>query len=109
MMMNRDHSMSYDDEFPWRTLALVTGSVAAGALLGAGIALLTAPRTGEHTRLALARQLRHRMPRKTNVWKKLGREMSRAGERAKDMHLPRPTGWKGGRLGRMAQDAGLRG
>jgi gas vesicle protein len=108
-MMNRDHNMAYDNEFPWRTLALVTGSVAAGALLGAGVALLTAPRTGEHTRLALARQLRNRMPKKTNVWKKLGREMGRAGKMTKEMHLPKPSSWKGGRLERMAQDAGLRG
>ena len=62
----------YSREVNWRLFALVGASVAAGAVIGAGIALLTAPQSGGHTRLALARDLRRHRPWKRSPWDKLG-------------------------------------
>lgn len=65
----------------WRSVALVGASVAAGAALGAAIALLWAPQSGAHTRLALARELRSRRPWKTSPWEQLGDELRKAARR----------------------------
>lgn len=68
----RPRGRPYSREVNWRLFALVGASVAAGAALGAGIALLTAPQSGGHTRLALARELRRHRPWKQSPWDKLG-------------------------------------
>ncbi len=65
----------------WHVVALVGASVAAGAAVGAGIALLTAPQSGEHTRLSLARQLRRHRPRSESPWEKLSEELHKAARR----------------------------
>lgn len=71
----------YSRTADWRLAALVGAGVAAGAVLGASIALLWAPQSGEHTRLALARELRHRRPWKTSPWDQLGAELRKAARR----------------------------
>jgi hypothetical protein len=68
----RPRGRPYSREVNWRLYALVGASVAAGAALGAGIALLTAPQSGGHTRLALAREFRRHRPWKQSPWDKLG-------------------------------------
>lgn len=65
----------------WRVAALVGASVAAGAVLGASIALLMAPQSGAHTRLALSKQLRGRRPWRTSPWNQLGDELRKAARR----------------------------
>jgi hypothetical protein len=65
----------------WHTVALVSASVAAGALLGAGMALLIAPQSGAHTRLALSRELRRHRPWRRSPWEQLGSELSKAAQR----------------------------
>jgi hypothetical protein len=77
MSQETDLGTPYDREPNWRTAALVGASLTIGALLGASVALLLAPRTGEHTRLALARGMRRRLKRKTNVLGKFGIELPR--------------------------------
>jgi gas vesicle protein len=62
-------------------VALVGASVAAGVVVGAGIALLVAPRSGAHTRLALRNQLRRRRPWRHSPWEQLGEELSKAARR----------------------------
>jgi len=75
-------------EADWRTVAMVGAGIAAGAILGAGIALLAAPQSGAHTRLALSRELRRRRPWRHSPWEQLGKELSRAA-RARN-HRARP-------------------
>jgi hypothetical protein len=68
-------------EADWRTVALVGAGVAAGVILGAGMALLMAPQSGAHTRLALTRELRRRRPWRTSPWEQLGAELHKATHR----------------------------
>jgi hypothetical protein len=70
--VTRPRGRPYSREVNWRLFALVGASVAAGAALGAGIALLTAPQSGGHTRLALAREIRRHRPWKRSPWDRLG-------------------------------------
>lgn len=66
-------------ETDWHTVALVGAGIAAGAVLGAGVALLLAPQSGAHTRLALGREIRRRRPwRGESPWSQLGAELRRA-------------------------------
>ncbi|HXF23459.1 MAG TPA: hypothetical protein VN602_03005 [Gemmatimonadaceae bacterium] len=65
-------------EADWRSVALVGAGVAAGVVLGAGIALLIAPQSGAHTRLALSREFRRRRPWRRSPWEQLGKELNRA-------------------------------
>ena len=65
----------------WRVAAMVGAGVAAGALLGAGIALLMAPQSGAHTRLALSSEMRRRRPWRASPWELLGEELRRAARR----------------------------
>lgn len=65
----------YSREKDWKTVAVVGAGIAAGVVLGAGIALLMAPQSGEHTRLALTRELRRRRPWRRNTWEQLGDEL----------------------------------
>lgn len=69
----------YSRELDWKLVVLVGASVAVGAALGAGVALLTAPQSGEHTRLAIASELRRRRPRRHQTpWEKLSQELQKA-------------------------------
>jgi len=65
----------------WHVVALVGASVAAGVAIGAGLALLMAPQSGAHTRLALSRQLRRRRPWRSSPWDQLGEELKKAARR----------------------------
>lgn len=69
----------YSRKADWKTVALVSAGIAAGVALGAGIALLVAPQSGEHTRLVLARGLRRNRPwRRRSPWDRLGEELRQA-------------------------------
>ncbi|MEO7102605.1 MAG: hypothetical protein ABI119_04650 [Gemmatimonadaceae bacterium] len=93
---SREHQMSlvtrprgrpFSREADWRTVALVSAGILAGVVVGAGVALLMAPQSGEHTRLAIGRELRKRRPWRQSPWERLGdgfREAARYGRK----HLP---------------------
>ncbi|MEP6904888.1 MAG: YtxH domain-containing protein [Gemmatimonadales bacterium] len=49
-----------------------------GAAIGAGIALVAAPRSGEDTRDRIRDKVRHLRGRDDTTWEKLGRELKRA-------------------------------
>jgi hypothetical protein len=68
---------SYSEERDWRKIGLVAASAAAGLVVGAGLALLFAPYSGEHARLALSNELRRRRPWKKNPWDRLGNELAK--------------------------------
>lgn len=71
----------YTREVDWRTVTLVGAAAAAGLAVGAGIALLAAPHSGAHTRLALARELRRRRPWRRSPWDRLGDELAETVQR----------------------------
>lgn len=77
----RARGRPYTREVSWPLVALVGGAAAAGALLGAGIAILTAPHSGTHTRLALSREWRRRRPWHRSPWDRLGDELATAARR----------------------------
>lgn len=76
----------FSHERDWRIVALVGAGVVAGAVLGAGIALLMAPQAGAHTRLALSRELRRRRPWRSSPWEQLGEELHKAAHRRNRLH-----------------------
>ncbi|MEO7042336.1 MAG: YtxH domain-containing protein [Gemmatimonadaceae bacterium] len=59
-------------------MALVSAGIVAGVVLGAGVALLMAPQSGEHTRLAIGREFRKRRPWRRTPWERLGEEFRQA-------------------------------
>ncbi|HEY8311295.1 MAG TPA: YtxH domain-containing protein [Gemmatimonadaceae bacterium] len=71
----------FSRETDWRVAALIGAGVAAGAVLGAGIALLMAPQSGAHTRLSLSREMRRRRPWHSSPWEQLGDELRKATRR----------------------------
>ena len=88
--VTRARGRPYSREVNWRLFALVGASMAAGVALGAGIALLTAPQSGGHTRLALARELRRHRPWERSPWDKLGDNLNDLVERRnKRLHRTR--------------------
>lgn len=77
----RPRGRPYSRDADWRLLAMVAAGIAAGAMIGASVALLTAPQSGAHTRLALTREFRRRRPWKTSPWEQLGEELQKAARR----------------------------
>lgn len=49
-----------------------------GAVLGAGVALFSAPQTGRSARASLSRRLRRARGEPVGTWERLGRELKRA-------------------------------
>ena len=74
---------SYREETHWAQAVLFGAGVALGAMLGASAALLTAPRSGVETRLALKRQARRARVTAEDRWDGLGRELRGAARRRK--------------------------
>ncbi|HEY8164752.1 MAG TPA: YtxH domain-containing protein [Gemmatimonadaceae bacterium] len=63
--------------------------VIIGVAIGAGVAMLFAPQSGEATRDMLRRRIR-RVRGNTHVWKRLGKELKRAGSlKRKEIELAR--------------------
>jgi gas vesicle protein len=60
-----------------RSVSLLGIGMVVGAVLGAGVTLLVAPRTGRETRELLGRRARG-MRTGSGVWMKLGKELRRA-------------------------------
>jgi hypothetical protein len=61
----------------WNNIGLFTAGIAVGAILGAAVALLFAPATGEETRHNLSRRVR-REPDDYDVWGELADELEQA-------------------------------
>ena len=60
----------------WNAIGLFTTGIALGAILGASVALLLAPASGEETRHRIANKVRRRDD--DDVWEQLGAELDRA-------------------------------
>jgi hypothetical protein len=61
----------------WNNIGLFTAGVAVGAILGAAVALLMAPASGDETRHSIARRVRN-IGGDDNVWDELAEELERA-------------------------------
>jgi hypothetical protein len=68
---------SYEEDRDWRGVGIFAVGAIAGALVGAGVALLTAPQSGEETRDRLATRARRFRVRADEGWEDLRDELRR--------------------------------
>jgi len=61
----------------WDSIGLFTAGIAVGAILGAAVALLLAPASGDETRHSIARRVRN-LRGGDDVWDELAEELERA-------------------------------
>lgn len=61
----------------WNNIGLFTAGIAIGAVLGAAVALLLAPASGEETRHGIGRRVR-RLRGDDNIWNELAEELELA-------------------------------
>src|SRR6476661_1174262 len=61
----------------WNAIGLFTAGIAVGAILGATVALLMAPASGDETRERIGRRVRH-LRGNDDVWDDLAEELERA-------------------------------
>jgi len=74
---------SYDEERDWRSAGILSLGVLAGALVGAGVALLLAPQSGEETRELIAGRARRLGNRADAGWDDLRDELRRLRRRSR--------------------------
>ena len=61
----------------WNNIGLFTAGIAVGAILGATVALLMAPASGDETRQSIGRRVR-KLRGDDDVWDELAEELERA-------------------------------
>lgn len=61
----------------WNNIGLFTAGIAVGAVLGAAVALLLAPASGDETRHSISRRVR-KLRGDDTVWDELAEELERA-------------------------------
>ncbi len=69
--------LPYETVPDWNNIGLFSAGIAVGAVLGAAVALLMAPATGEETRHSISRRVR-RLRGDDDVWDELAEELQRA-------------------------------
>lgn len=74
---------SYEESTDWRQLGAFAAGIALGLALGAGAALLFAPRTGEETRELLGERARRLGGQMTDRWDDLRHDAERAVRRSR--------------------------
>jgi hypothetical protein len=62
----------------WNNISLFTAGIAVGAILGATVALLLAPGSGDQTRHSIARRVRKFRGADDDVWEDLAEELELA-------------------------------
>jgi len=73
----RSDGLPYETVPDWNNIGLFAAGIAVGAVLGAAVALLMAPATGEETRHGISRRVR-RLRGDDDVWDELAEELQRA-------------------------------
>lgn len=73
----RSDGIPYETVPDWNNIGLFAAGVAVGAVLGAAVALLMAPATGEETRHSISRRVRS-LRGDDDVWDELAEELQRA-------------------------------
>ena len=71
----------------WNNIGLFTAGVAVGAVLGAAVALLLAPASGDETRQGIARRVRH-LRGNDDIWDELAEELELAAAEAEEESVP---------------------
>jgi YtxH-like protein len=74
---------SWEEERDWRGAGILSLGVIAGALVGAGVALLLAPQSGEETRERIANRARGLGSRADASWDDLRDELRRLRRRSR--------------------------
>ena len=74
---------SYEEDRDWRGAGVFTLGAVAGALVGAGVALLLAPQSGVETREEIASRARRLRSRADDSWDDLRDELRRLGRRSR--------------------------
>jgi hypothetical protein len=76
--------LPYETVPDWNNIGLFTAGIAVGAILGAAVALLFAPASGDETRHSIARRVRN-IRGDDDIWDELARELElAAAEREED-------------------------
>lgn len=78
----------YEEPRDWGQIGSFAAGIAIGAVIGAGVALLVAPASGEDVRAGLWRGVRGMGTRATTAWDDLGDELHVAARRGR-RHLSR--------------------
>jgi hypothetical protein len=73
--------LPYETVPDWNNIGLFTAGVAVGAVLGAAVALLLAPASGDETRQGIARRVRH-LRGNDDIWDELAEELELAAAEA---------------------------
>lgn len=73
----RSDGLPHETVPDWNNIGLFAAGVAVGAVLGAAVALLMAPATGEETRHSISRRVR-RLRGDDDVWDELAEELQQA-------------------------------
>ena len=63
----------------WDNIGLFTAGIAVGAILGAAVAILFAPASGDETRDQITRRVRH-LRGNDDIWDELAQELELAAE-----------------------------
>ena len=74
---------SFEEERDWRGAGILSLGIIAGALVGAGVALLLAPQSGEETRDRIADRARRLGSRADASWEDLRDELRRLRRRSR--------------------------
>jgi hypothetical protein len=74
----RSDGLPYDTVPDWTNIGLFAAGIAVGAVLGAAVALLMAPATGEETRHSISRRVRRIRGDDDELWDELAEELERA-------------------------------
>lgn len=69
--------LPYETVPDWNNIGLFTAGIAVGAILGATVALLLAPASGEETRDSISRRVRH-LRGDDDLWDELAQELELA-------------------------------
>src|SRR3954468_20486343 len=73
----KDDGLPYETVPDWNNIGLFTAGIAVGAILGATVALLLAPASGEETRHGISRRVRH-LRGDDELWDELAQELEAA-------------------------------
>ena len=71
----KQDGLPYETVPDWNNIGLFTAGIAVGAIVGASVALLWAPASGDQTRHRIARRFR---PDDDDVWEDLAQELELA-------------------------------
>jgi hypothetical protein len=86
----KDDGLPHEMVPDWNNIGLFTAGIAVGAILGAAVALLFAPASGEETRHSLRRRVRTDDDEE-DVWAELAAELERAATEREEELEPEAT------------------